>query len=200
MDSTVCWNCNHGGFRPRGRRESASSGSPGGNLEAGFVKVDLQVRADAQSATVVIDAAGKGIKVAVDAVTADGPMKWGYTTMRDGKDGPVTGHPYYQAAASTQTSPTEGTIVYKNGGKAVVTVKTSVSKDGKTLTVTTTGTDAKGQALNSVAVYTKRSGTIGNRPSGDTQPGQSRLSVPESSEPRCGGGGIDPDDLHALLA
>ncbi len=109
-----------------------------------------------KSATVVIDAAGKGIKVAVDAVTADGPMKWGYTTMRDGKDGPVTGHPYYQAAASTQTSPTEGTIVYKNGGKAVVTVKTSVSKDGKTLTVTTTGTDAKGQALNSVAVYTKQ--------------------------------------------
>ena len=109
-----------------------------------------------KSATVVIDAAGKGIKVAVDAVTADGPMKWGYTTMRDGKDSPVTGHPYYQAVASTQESPTEGTIVYKNGGKAVVTLKTSLSKDGKTLTATTTGTDAKGQALNSVAVYTKQ--------------------------------------------
>ncbi len=109
-----------------------------------------------KSATVVIEAAGKGIKVAVDAVTADGPMKWGYTSARDGKDSPVTGHPYYQQAAVTQTSPTEGTIVYKNGGKAVVTLKTSVSTDGKTLTATTTGTDAKGQALNSVAIYTKQ--------------------------------------------
>ncbi len=87
-----------------------------------------------KSATVVIEAAGKGIKVSIDAVTADGPLKWGYTSARDGKDSPVTGHPYYQAAAATQTSPTEGTIVYKAGGKAVVTVKTAVSKDGKTLT------------------------------------------------------------------
>lgn len=109
-----------------------------------------------KSVTVVIDAAGKGIKVAVDAVTADGPMKWSYTSARDGKDAPVTGHPYYQAAAVTQSSPTEGTIVYKSGGKAVVTAKTAVSKDGKTLTVTTSGTDAKGQALSSVAVYTKQ--------------------------------------------
>jgi hypothetical protein len=109
-----------------------------------------------KSATVVIEAAGKGIKVSIDAVTADGPLKWGYTSARDGKDSPITGHPYYQAVAATQTSPTEGTIVYKAGGKAVVTVKTAVSKDGKTLTATTTGTDAKGQALNSVAVYTKQ--------------------------------------------
>jgi hypothetical protein len=109
-----------------------------------------------KSATVVIDAAGKGIKVAVDAVTADGPMKWGYTSARDGKDAPVTGNPMYDTANVTQTSPTEGTIVHSKGGKAVVTVKTSVSKDGKTMTVTTTGTDAKGEAMNNVAVYTKQ--------------------------------------------
>ena len=108
-----------------------------------------------KSATVVIDAAGTGIKVAVDAVMADGPMKWGYTSARDGKDAPTTGNPNYDTAAVTQTSPTEGTIVYKKAGKAVVTSKTSVSKDGKTMTVTTTGTDAKGQAIHNVAHYTK---------------------------------------------
>ncbi len=63
-------------------------------------------------------------------------MKWGTPAMRDGKDVPVTGNPDYDTAAVTQTSPTEGTIVYKKGGKAVVTAKTSVSKDGKTMTVT----------------------------------------------------------------
>ena len=108
-----------------------------------------------KSATVVIDAVGKGIKVAVDAVTADGPMKWGYTSARDGKDSPVTGHPFYETANATQASPTEGTIVYKRAGKTVATTKTAISPDGKTLTVTSTGTDAKGQ-FNSVGVYTKQ--------------------------------------------
>ena len=110
-----------------------------------------------KSMTVVIDAAGKGIKVAADLVGADGvAMKYGYTSPRDGKDVPVTGNPNYDTANVTQTSPTEGTIVYNKGGKAVVTVKTSIAKDGKTMTATATGTDPKGQAMSNVLVFTKQ--------------------------------------------
>jgi hypothetical protein len=75
--------------------------------------------------------------------------------MRDGKDAPVTGNPAVDSAAATQTSSHEGTIVYKKGGKTVITAKTSVSKDGKTLTVTYDGTDAKGQAMHNVYHYVK---------------------------------------------
>jgi hypothetical protein len=107
-------------------------------------------------ATVVIEAAGKTIKVAVDAVTADGPMKWGYSSAGDGKDVPVTGNPMYDAAAVTRASPSESTIVYKKAGKTVATVKVSVAKDGKTMTTTTDGTDAKGQTMHNVAQYTKQ--------------------------------------------
>jgi hypothetical protein len=109
-----------------------------------------------KSATVVIEAAGKGIKVAVDAVSAEGPMKWGYTSAGDGKDSPVTGNPSYDAAAVTRTTPTESTIVYKKAGKTVATVKASVAKDGKTMTTTTDGTNAKGQPMHNVAQYTKQ--------------------------------------------
>jgi hypothetical protein len=109
-----------------------------------------------KSVTVVIDAAGKGIKVAVDAVMADGPSKWGYTSARDGKDSPVTGNPAYDTANVTQTSPTESTIVYKKDGKTVVTLKAVLSKDGKTMTTTSDGTDAKGQTIHNVAHYTKQ--------------------------------------------
>ena len=35
-------------------------------------------------------------------------MKMGYTSMRDGKDAPVTGNPGYDTVAITQTSPTRG--------------------------------------------------------------------------------------------
>jgi hypothetical protein len=109
-----------------------------------------------KSATVVITAAGKGLNIAIDAVGGDGkPLKWSYANNRDGKETPVTGNPAYDAVSVAQTSPTEGTISYKKGGKTIVTAKTSVSKDGKTLTVTTTGTDPMGQAMNNVAVYTK---------------------------------------------
>ena len=110
-----------------------------------------------KSATVVIGAVGKGISVAVNAVMADGTvMKWGFTSARDGKDVPVTGNPSYDAANVTQTSPTEGKVVYKKAGKVVVTSETSVAKDGKTMTVTSKGTDPKGQALEIVAHYTKQ--------------------------------------------
>jgi hypothetical protein len=42
------------------------------------------------SSTLVIEAAGKGMKVSVDAVTANGPLKWNYTAMPDGKTMTIT--------------------------------------------------------------------------------------------------------------
>ncbi len=106
---------------------------------------------------VTIEAAGKGIKVSVHSVSADGTeVKWGYSSARDGKDAPVTDNPNYDTANVTQTSPTEGTILYKKGGKTIVTVKTSVSKDGKKLTVTYTGVNFEGQPMNNVGVFLKQ--------------------------------------------
>ena len=112
-----------------------------------------------KSITVVIDGGGGQERSRWPSMASDragAPMKGGYTTTRDGKDVPVTGIPMYDTAALTQTSPTEGTIVYKKGGKPAVTAKASVAKDGKTMTVTYTGTDPKGQAINNVAVYIKQ--------------------------------------------
>jgi hypothetical protein len=76
--------------------------------------------------------------------------------MRDGKDVPVTGNPNFDAAAVTMNNSNEGTILYKRAGKTAITAKTSVSKDGKILTVTYDGTDAKGQALHNVYHYVKQ--------------------------------------------
>jgi hypothetical protein len=110
-----------------------------------------------KSATVLVEAAGKGIKVSVDAVNADGTtLKWGFTTLRDGKEVPVTGNPMYDTATTTQDSPTAGTTVYKKGGTTVVTSKLALSADGKTMTLTSSGTDPKGQAILNMSVYTKQ--------------------------------------------
>jgi hypothetical protein len=110
-----------------------------------------------KSATVVVTPAGKGITIAVDAVNADGtPSKWGFTTQRDGKDVPVTGNPAYDTAATTQATPNSGTTVYKKAGKTIVTTKLNISADGKTMTLNSSGTDPKGQAVHNVIVFTKK--------------------------------------------
>ena len=110
-----------------------------------------------KSSTLIVEAAGKGLKVAVDAVNADGsPLKWGFTTLRDGKEeAPVTGNAMFDVVTATRESATAGTNVYKKAGKVVMTTKASISADGKTMTLTSTGTDPKGQKIHNVAVYTK---------------------------------------------
>jgi hypothetical protein len=111
-----------------------------------------------KSATLTVEAAGKGLKVAVDAVNADGsPLKWGFTTLRDGKEeAPVTGNPMYDVVTTTRESATAGTNIYKKAGKVVMTTKIAITADGKSMTVTSTGTDAKGQAVHNVALYTRK--------------------------------------------
>jgi hypothetical protein len=109
------------------------------------------------SSTLTVEPAGKGLKIAVDAVNADGsPSKWGFTTLRDGKEeAAVTGNAMFDVVTSTRESANAGTNVYKKAGKVVMTTKASISADGKVMTLTSTGTDAKGQAIHNVAVYTK---------------------------------------------
>jgi len=57
---------------------------------------------------------------------------------------------------STRESANAGTNLYKKGGKLVSTTKVDIAADGKTMTVTTTGTDAKGQAINNVSHYVRQ--------------------------------------------
>jgi hypothetical protein len=47
-------------------------------------------------------------------------------------------------------------LTVKKGGKPTVTGRIVVAADGKSRTVSTTGTDAKGKAVNNVAVYDKQ--------------------------------------------
>ena len=109
-----------------------------------------------KSVTLAIEAAGKGMKVAVDGATADGPIKWGYTAVPDGKDVPVTGNPSADAASVTQPSSHERVVVFKRAGKAALTSKAVVTKDGKMMTITQDGTDTKGQTVHNVLHYMKQ--------------------------------------------
>ena len=104
------------------------------------------------------EAAGAGVKSTVDSVDADGTVRhWTYASNYDGKDSPITGNcPYGDSIARTRVDANTTRAVYKNGGTATANQTSVVSGDGKSRTVTTTGTNAKGTAVNSVVVYDKQ--------------------------------------------
>ena len=111
-----------------------------------------------KSQTAVYEAAGSGYKVSVKAEPASGPAQsWSYTTALDGKDSPVTGNnPNADVVATKRIDANTLETVNKKGGKVTTTQRNVVAADGKTRTVTTTGTDAQGQKVNNVTVFTKQ--------------------------------------------
>jgi hypothetical protein len=110
-----------------------------------------------KSTTLVYEVAGEGIKVTVDQMPFDGPaIHYAYTANYDGKDVPVAGNPNADMAARTRVSATTTSLVNKKGGQILSTMTLADSTDGKTLTITTTGKDATGKTIDSVAVYEKQ--------------------------------------------
>jgi hypothetical protein len=106
--------------------------------------------------TVTIEVVGDESKVTVKGTGADGsPVNISYSYKLDGKDYPMTGSQDFDSVALKRNGTTvEG--VRKKAGKQVQTYSRAVSKDGKTMTVTVKGTNAKGQTIHNVSVYEKQ--------------------------------------------
>jgi hypothetical protein len=109
------------------------------------------------SITTIYEAAGQGLKVSVTNESASGKVQYGYTTNLDGKDSTLTGNnPNADTLAVRRIDARTLETVSKKGGKVTITQRNVLSTDGKTRTVTTTGTDAQGQKVNNVAVFEKQ--------------------------------------------
>lgn len=106
---------------------------------------------------VVIAAEGDSVKVTVDGVGADGkPMHNEWTGKFDGKDYPTTGDPSADMRAYKPVNDHTQALTQKKGGKVTITGRVVVSADGKTRTVTTSGTDATGKKVSVTFVYDKQ--------------------------------------------
>ena len=107
--------------------------------------------------TVVYSAVGDKVKVTVDGTGADGkPTHSEWTGNYDGKDYPVTGNAADDSRSYTKVNDRTLRFTGKKGGKTVMTGEVVVSADGKTRTVTTSGTDAAGKKYTSTVVYDKK--------------------------------------------
>ena len=100
---------------------------------------------------------GQSITLVVKTVGAD--EKETTTQMAyqlDGKDYPVTGSPDADSNAVTQVDSNTAKFSLKKAGKVVQTGSRTVSKSGKTLTLKSKGTTAKGVEFDNVLVFDKQ--------------------------------------------
>jgi len=110
-----------------------------------------------KSAVFTLEAAEGGVKRTGESVDAEGKKtSFSYTAKYDGKDYPVTGSDRYDSVSLKRIDDHTAESTFKKAGKTIVTSKRVLSKDGKVLTLTTSGTNAKGEKMNNVVVYEKQ--------------------------------------------
>lgn len=106
---------------------------------------------------VVYEAAGDQVKVTVNGVNAKGkPTRSQWTGKFDGKNYPVTGDPNSDARSYKKINDRTLEITIWNHGRVTGMGRIVVSADGKSRTVNTSGSDAKGNDFKSTAVYDKQ--------------------------------------------
>jgi hypothetical protein len=110
-----------------------------------------------KSLTLKYEATPDGIKFTGHGVDADGKATHTmFLSKFDGKEVPYEGNPDADTASPKKIDDNSYENTWKKGGKATTTSNVVVSADGKTMTITHTGTNAKGEAVNNTNVYKKQ--------------------------------------------
>jgi hypothetical protein len=110
-----------------------------------------------KSLTTVREASDGGVKVTTTGENMDGtPINSSYTAKYDGKEYPVTGAPWDTISIRQKDANHLTTELKKTGGKFHSKGRTVISKDGKTMTVTSKGTNAEGKPTTATIVYEKQ--------------------------------------------
>lgn len=143
---------------PFGRTGAAQTPDPFlGNWKLNVAKSKYSPGPAPKSGTVVITASGKdGVKVVVEGVSStDAKVRWEYTANHDGKDYPVISNPDADTISLKRVDARTVETSNKKAGKPTLTNVRTVAADGKTMTVTTKGTNAAGQTVNNTQVFEK---------------------------------------------
>jgi|WetSurSiteA1Bulk_404760.scaffolds.fasta_scaffold00775_4 hypothetical protein len=110
-----------------------------------------------KSRTLKIETQDNGIKYVSEGIDSEGKAYHEHFTAKyDGKDYPYIGSSTADSLAYTKIDETTLDWVVKKGGKVVSRGRSVVSNGGKTRTVTSKDTDAKGQETTNIAVYQKQ--------------------------------------------
>ncbi len=120
-------------------------------------KSTIPAGAPKNTKVVYTPAAGDSYKGVVDGVDGSGkPTHNEWTGKFDGKDYPLVGDPQADTRAILKTSPNHYKLTNKKDGKPTTTGTIEISADGKTRTLVTSSTDAKGKRISATFIYEKQ--------------------------------------------
>jgi len=98
-----------------------------------------------------------GLKLTRTGEMMDGTaVNYSFTYKFDGQDYPVTGAPFDSISVKRIDADTTNWDIRKTGEKFHFTGQTVISKDGKTMTQTSEGTDAEGKPVAQTNVFDKQ--------------------------------------------
>lgn len=110
-----------------------------------------------KNSTVVYTVDGDNVKVAIDGTDVNGQSYHSdWTGKFDGKDYAVTGDPSTDMRSYKVIDDHTLLAVSKKGGKETISARIVVSADGKSRTVTVSGTNASGAKVTSTQTYDKQ--------------------------------------------
>jgi hypothetical protein len=110
-----------------------------------------------KSLTLNFESTADGIKLTSDGADSEGnPTHGEYVSKFDGAKVPWTGNPDADTSTAKRIDDNHFNNTWMKDGKATITSKAAVSKDGKTMTIAMTGTNAKGQTVKNTVVYDKQ--------------------------------------------
>jgi hypothetical protein len=97
------------------------------------------------------------VKVSTDGIDRNGkPFHTEWTGKFDGKDYPLTGDATADSRSYSKINDHSMALANKKDGKMTTSGRIVVSADGKSRTLSVTGTDAAGKKVASTAVYDKQ--------------------------------------------
>lgn len=135
----------------------AQTPSLAGTWKLDVAKSKYSPRPVPKSESVTYESSRDGYTYKVTATEADGsPTNLTGSLLFDGKYVATTGSPDYDTVATRRIDAYTSETTRKKNGTVVQTVRRVLSRDGKTLTLTTTGTNARGDSINNVGVYERQ--------------------------------------------
>ncbi len=128
-----------------------------GTWELNVAKSKFEPGPGPQKQTRTYESDGQTVKHISKGVNAEGKAtQVEYTASYDGKDHPMTGNPVADTISLKRIDDVTTEATLKKAGKVVSTTTRVISKDGKEMTFTTTGTNSKGEAINNTLVFDKK--------------------------------------------
>ena len=128
-----------------------------GTWKLNLVKSNFKLTPAPKSSVLRVEAWEDGLKLSVDTVDAQGNKLRPEAAYKfDGKDYPIKGSPLADTVSAKRINERSSESILKKGGTVVLTARTVITADGKTMNQTRAGKDAQGRSAEDVVVYEKQ--------------------------------------------